>query len=196
MGNVESVYDDGCLEDVYDKHQQQKLRKIVQDYKGTITSYKKVNNYYLKSMYDLKKDEYTSKYGASQVREMTLIHSTSAINVPEIIKDNFDWRRVVRSKYGKGVSFSDDADYANCHSNRSNGTCRAFIIAKVLVSNICRGHQDLRTPHCTSDTAWGPHVFVKFRDNEFLPEHVLYYSCSGISDSKYYRRPRGINYLF
>lgn len=72
-------------------------------------------------MYKLKKEEYISKFGESGVREMTLIHSTAACKVNGIIKDNFDWRKVVRSKYGIGVSFSSDADYANCHSNRNNG---------------------------------------------------------------------------
>lgn len=186
---------DEHLEDITDGRLQARLDLIVRDYNGTITTYKKVKNAFLKAMYNLKKEEYISKHGAHNVKEKTLIHSTAVDNVLGIIRDNFDWRRVVRSKYGTGVSFSDDADYANCHSNRLNGSARAFIICKVLMSQrMCGGSQNLKIPPLDCDTSYGPHVYVKFRDNEFLPKYVLYYNCSSITTSKYYRRRR--SFLF
>lgn len=189
MARLVHCYDE-CLEDVHDAYKLEELRTIVKDYTGEITCYKKVKNGFLEAMYNLKKEEYISKYGASNVKERTLIHSTAANNVSGIIKDNFDWRRVVRSKYGVGVSFSDDADYANCHSNRSNGSARAFIIAKVLIAQMHSGHQNLSTPYPDFDTTFGNHVYVKYRDNEFLPEYVLSYNCLSVRTSKYYGRRR------
>lgn len=56
-----------------------------------------------------------------------LIHSTAAENVESIKNNNLDWRRVNRAKYGKGVAFSENADYANYHSSWSGGTCVLFI---------------------------------------------------------------------
>lgn len=34
----------------------------------------------------------------------------------ESLKSGLDWRRTRRFKYGRGVSFSDDADYANYYA--------------------------------------------------------------------------------
>lgn len=76
-------------------------------------------------MYELKKEEYKVLFKSEIVREIRMYHSTSASNAMSIIKDNLDWRRVSRVKYGQGVSFSTDPDYANFHSNTNNGmlTC-------------------------------------------------------------------------
>lgn len=54
-------------------------------------------------------------------RVIELIHSTAASNVPSIEKNNLNWRLVQRAKYGYGVSFSENADYANFHSSWSGG---------------------------------------------------------------------------
>lgn len=72
-------------------------------------------------MYELKKEEYKVLFKSAIVREIRMYHSTSAYNAMSIIKDNLDWRRVSRVKYGQGVSFSTDPDYANFHSNSNNG---------------------------------------------------------------------------
>uniref|UniRef100_A0A1B6LVC8 Poly [ADP-ribose] polymerase n=1 Tax=Graphocephala atropunctata TaxID=36148 RepID=A0A1B6LVC8_9HEMI len=84
-----------------------------------ITRVCEVKNSFLKYMYDLTKEEYKSRYG--RVTETRLFHATSEFNVNPIIQNNLDWRRVSRSKFGMGVSFSNDADYANFFSNSSNG---------------------------------------------------------------------------
>lgn len=70
-------------------------------------------------MYILKKEEYNVRYGT--VNELLLFHATSAANVDPIRKDNFDWRKVSRGKFGLGSSFSDSAQYANNLANRTIG---------------------------------------------------------------------------
>lgn len=83
-----------------------------------IRDVKKVCNNFLTGFYNLKKEEYQSR---GHIVEHTMFHSTEECNVDSIILNNLDWRRVKRGKFGIGVSFSSDADYANCHSNRNNG---------------------------------------------------------------------------
>lgn len=70
-------------------------------------------------MYYLKKEEYESRN--IDVKEEILFHATAACNVDSIIGDNLVWEKCYLCKYGRGVSFASDADYANCHSNRNNG---------------------------------------------------------------------------
>ncbi|XP_054273239.1 uncharacterized protein LOC128993385 [Macrosteles quadrilineatus] len=141
-----------------------------------ITRVTTVHNNCLKGMYELKKMEYESRYGS--VQELTLVHSTSALNVPSIIKNNLDWRRVKRNRFGKGVSFSGNAEYANHYSKRSNGEQRAFIIAKVLVSREVWGHPSIKIPPNNVDTTISNNrkVYVKYCDNEFLIEYIVYYN--------------------
>ncbi|KAG8287611.1 hypothetical protein J6590_033182 [Homalodisca vitripennis] len=76
-----------------------------------------VENSFLKAMYLLKKDEYLSRY--ETVEEKELFHVTGVDNVKSITNNNFDWRRVSRGLFGKGTSFSGDAEYANCHANHN-----------------------------------------------------------------------------
>lgn len=80
-----------------------------------IDKVEKLNNKHLYAAFMLKKCE---KPNYSVIE---LIHSTAAENVKSIEKDNLDWRRVQRAKYGYGVSFTKDADYANYHSSWSGG---------------------------------------------------------------------------
>lgn len=55
------------------------------------------------------------------VQERLLIHVTGSTNVDSIVRENFDWRRVTRGKFGVGTSFSDDAQYANRYANFNVG---------------------------------------------------------------------------
>uniref|UniRef100_A0A1B6FPT7 Poly [ADP-ribose] polymerase n=1 Tax=Cuerna arida TaxID=1464854 RepID=A0A1B6FPT7_9HEMI len=159
-----------------------------------ITRICKVKNSFLKGLYDLKKEEYKSRYG--NVTERWLFHATSEWNVDSIIKDNLDWRRVSRSKFGMGVSFSDDADYANHFSNSNNGSSRAIIIANVLISKEHCGSPAMTIPLLNYDTTTGTRngikkVYVKYNDNEFLPEYVVFYKSPEKTTSKYYTVHRG-----
>lgn len=78
-----------------------------------------IKNSFLEKMYELKKEEYNVRY--TTVNELLLFHATSAANVHSIRKDNFDWRKVSRGKFGLGSSFSDSAKYANNLANRAIG---------------------------------------------------------------------------
>lgn len=124
--------------------------------------------------YLLTKEEYVNRYG--DVTEMELFHATSALNIPSITRNNFDWRRSVRTKFGVGVSFSTSARYANWHCNPNNPSRRAMFIAKVLVHSACKGHSAMKLP-LRADTSTGNFGFVnvKFSDNEFYPTYVAYY---------------------
>ncbi|XP_054267165.1 uncharacterized protein LOC128989311 [Macrosteles quadrilineatus] len=186
-GNTNGEYEEAA--DVFDDLSQ-RLKITISLPNVDITRVTIVHNNYLEGMYELKKMEYKSRYGS--VQEVTLVHSTSAYNVTSIIKDNLDWRRVTRNKYGKGVSFSDDADYANFHSNRGNGEKRAFIVAKVLVSTKLIGHGSMVIPPLNVDTSISNtgKVYVKYSDNEFLIKYIVYYNAPDRTKSKHYRRPR------
>lgn len=82
-----------------------------------------------------------------------------------------------RAKFGKGVSFSPSAAYANQECSRSNGLQRAIIIAKVLVGKIQGGVRNQLLPSSNYDTTVGNFgsVYVKYYDDEFYPEYVVYY---------------------
>jgi hypothetical protein len=124
--------------------------------------------------YLLKKEEYLQRHGI--VKELELFHATSPDNVPSITRNNLDWRRSVRTKFGEGVSFSPNASYANLHCNRNNPPSRAMFIAKVLFHSACGGHSAMKLP-VPADTSTGNSgsVFVKYSDNEFYPTYVAYY---------------------
>lgn len=154
-----------------------------------ITGMEKVTNSFLRSSYELKKAEYGAKQKA--VREVQLLHATAAGKVDSICKENFDWRLIFRAKFGKGTSFSPNADYANCHCNRKNGFRRAFIVTSVIMADEDEGCENLNIPFGNNDTTTNHNglVYVKYQDNEFLPLFVVYYECpdSMISGSQYYR---------
>ncbi|XP_049948038.1 protein mono-ADP-ribosyltransferase PARP12-like [Schistocerca serialis cubense] len=141
-----------------------------------VRSVVKVMNPYLWCCYQLKKAEYMNRYGS--VREITLYHATSESNVDSIIKSNLDWRRSWRIKFGQGVSFSPSPSYANTYCNRSSGIYRAMIAVKVLVHTTSLGGSSTILPPKGIDTTVGNRgqVYVKYCDNEFYPEHVIYYT--------------------
>lgn len=141
-----------------------------------VTSIVKIKNPYLWSCYQLKKAEYRNRYG--DVDELTLYHATAEDNAENITSENFDWRRSVRTKFGRGVSFSPDPEYANRYCNKNIGCKRAMIVASVLVSNECQGFYSTKIPAAGHDTTVGNknRVYVKYSDNEFYPEYVIYYT--------------------
>lgn len=76
---------------------------------------KKLRNPYLYTAFLLKQQE------LNDCEVVELIHSTAACHVPAIKADNLNWRYVKRSKYGCGVSFSFNPDYADFHSAFNGG---------------------------------------------------------------------------
>jgi hypothetical protein len=151
------------------------VHSINMTFQPKIDSIIRVQNPYLWGSYLLKKEEYL-KHG--YVTEHTLFHATAAENVMSIAQNNFDWRRVKRSRYGQGVSFSPSAAYANTYCNQNIGFRRALILAKVLVMKEARGGYGTKIPPSLCDTTIGKSgkVVVKYSDNEFYPLFVAYYT--------------------
>lgn len=71
-------------------------------------------------MYLLCKEELSNN--DSNVNEKTLYHATSPKNAVNIAKNNINWRKTIRSRFGVGVCFSDSPIYANRYSNSKGGT--------------------------------------------------------------------------
>jgi len=136
----------------------------------------RVQNPYLWGCYLLKKDECIKRSGYS-VTERELFHVTSQSNIDSITKNNLDWRRSVRTKYGCGVSFSPSATYAHIWCNRNVGYNRALIVARLLVGSSHDGEYSTQLPRGSCDTTVGnsDQVYVKYYDHEFYPEYVIYY---------------------
>lgn len=79
-------------------------------------------------MYLLRKEEMQLNNGkANDLEEMMLYHVTSKSRAENALADSgLDWRRTERSKYGCGVSFSDNIEYADYHANKA--TSKGIII--------------------------------------------------------------------
>jgi hypothetical protein len=137
----------------------------------------RVQNPYLWGCYLLKKAECANRSGCS-VTEKVLFHATGQSNIDSITENNLDWRRSFRTKFGCGVSFSPSAKYANTWCNRDIGSSRALIVATVLMGSSHVGDYDTVLPREGYDTTVGyfGKVYVKYYDNEFYPEYVVYYS--------------------
>lgn len=86
-----------------------------------------MQNNFLEALYLLKKAEIKIRHG--QVSEQYMIHITGKDKVNSIIRNNFDWRRVMRAQFGKGTSFSKDATYAN---HRANWMAGRFYLCKCI----------------------------------------------------------------
>lgn len=71
-------------------------------------------------MYLLRKEEMLAQNDRSDVRELLLYHVTTRSKGEQSLERGLDWRLTRRSKFGCGVSFSDDADYADFYANHSN----------------------------------------------------------------------------
>ncbi|PNF31721.1 hypothetical protein B7P43_G12171 [Cryptotermes secundus] len=136
----------------------------------------RIQNPYIWGCYTLKKNEYEHRLG-SAVKELELFHATAQSNVDSIAANNLDWRRTKRAKFGKGVSFSPRAHYANKYCNYNAGTERALILTRVLVGKCHKGKYWMKSPKEGYDTTIGnsKSVYVKYEDNEFYPEYVAYY---------------------
>jgi hypothetical protein len=146
--------------------------------RNKIDKVERVQNPYLWGSYVLKKEEYINYLGFGIVCEEKMFHATAKENVYSIVQNNFDWRRTKRTRYGHGVSFSPSAEYANTYCNQNAGSARALILARVLVAMATKGHYGTKLPPPPFDTTTGKNgkVVVKYADNEFYPEYVLYYT--------------------
>lgn len=73
-------------------------------------------------MYLLRKEEMQlqDENSGNKVQEVLLYHVTTESKGVQSLKNGLDWRRTRRSKFGRGVSFSDNCDYANFYANFSS----------------------------------------------------------------------------
>lgn len=149
-------------------------RKMSGSFVKKINKIVKVYNPYLYSHFLIKKAEYESR---GPVRIEELYHDTAKNNVDSILRTNLDWRRVCRGRFGRGVSFSPNPEYASTWSTRHNGCNRAMIVCDVLIGKSVevRDLYNLSLPDCDTAIGNNSNVYVKFYDNEFYPTHVIYY---------------------
>ncbi|XP_072396687.1 protein mono-ADP-ribosyltransferase PARP12-like [Diabrotica undecimpunctata] len=149
-------------------------------------SIEKVHNPYLLIQYGLKKYEYTRK-GISY-SERLLFHGTKKANIDNICRNNFNWRlkgTAVGSRFGQGVCFASVAYFSTHYCDE--GYNKVMIIAKVLISNSCRGNTDMAIPPYNFDTSTDDkqNVYVKYNDNTFYPTYLIHFG--GIDYKKKYR---------
>lgn len=79
-------------------------------------------------MYLLSKEELSKTYGDSNVNEKTLYHATSPRNATDIAKNNIDWRKTKRSRFGIGACFSNCPIYANRYSSSKGGRYITYML--------------------------------------------------------------------
>lgn len=79
-----------------------------------------MNNPQLFGSYLLCKEELEAT-NDNEVEEKILYHATSELNAREIAKNNIDWRRTRRARFGIGACFSSCPRYAHQYSSQSGG---------------------------------------------------------------------------
>ncbi|KAF5273469.1 hypothetical protein FQA39_LY07486 [Lamprigera yunnana] len=154
---------------------EQLSRKVSGNFNLGVTRITRVENRHLYGLFLINKEEYESR-GFTVVKE--LYHDTGRDKVQNILNKNLDRRYAHRVKYGRGVSFSPNPNYANQESSRHNGTSRAMIVADVLVHQYETVYSTVDLPSQGCDTTIGNdgQVYVKYYDNEFYPKFVIYYN--------------------
>ncbi|XP_025413576.1 uncharacterized protein LOC112685788 isoform X2 [Sipha flava] len=165
----------------------------------------KVHNVYATHMYGLyllRREEIRLETGAADC-EMTLYHVTTEQRAKESLEHGLDWRRTKRSRFGRGVSFSDDADYADYFAdNRTGEVKRVIMVCTVLVhktsTKIVKPNSGLSIPPENADTTMSPNgrVYVKYNDYEFYPLHFVYYErrLEDLSMSRYFNKNHKNNF--
>lgn len=140
----------------------------------------RIESPFLYAQYLLKKDEYVE---SGDCKEKQLYHCTAQNNVNSIANINLDFRRVSRVKYGKGVSFSPSAAYANKEASHYCGLERAMLICDVLIGKCHIGDRNTFLPLNGYDTTQDivGNVYVKYYDDEFYPKYAIYYSISKLN---------------
>lgn len=77
-----------------------------------------------------------------------------------------------RARFGKGVSFTYDAEYAVRHATKSS----VFIVAGVLIAQSNPGDWDDTLPNDLNDTTTGytEDVCIKYYDSDFYPYYIVW----------------------
>lgn len=72
-------------------------------------------------MYPLHKEELELDCDSNNAREKILFHATSISNSKSIAKNNIDWRKTERTRFGRGAYFSPCPYYANKYAGFKEG---------------------------------------------------------------------------
>ncbi|XP_022168125.1 probable serine/threonine-protein kinase DDB_G0267686 [Myzus persicae] len=155
-----------------------------------------VNAPQMYGMYLLRKEEMRLAHVGQSDKELILYHVTTKSRAVESLKNGLDWRRTRRSKFGNGVSFSDDADYANYYADKfTKEDSRVIIVCAVLVNKTHRvsgkrNEGNLIVPPGSVDTTVSPNgrVYVKYNDYDFYPLYFMHYQRTPehLNESKYF----------
>ncbi|XP_059485369.1 protein mono-ADP-ribosyltransferase PARP12-like [Neocloeon triangulifer] len=137
-----------------------------------------VENSYVYLMYLTKRHEHYREFIS---QEHCCFHGTNSNNAPNIVANNLNWRffgRAVGFVHGQGVYFSKkplvSAAYAVMHKQNA-----CMLVAKVLVASMAAGNSNTKLPPQFYDTTGtGDDILVKYSDNEFYPEYIVYFSRS------------------
>lgn len=144
---------------------------------ASVSQIQKIQNQFLMSRYILKMEEYKAK--KIPFTEKLLFHGTKLENVASICLDNFDWRKVRKSKFGHGVSFSPKSTYALHYCTRNRRENKVMLVAKVLIGRSCSGESGMTLPGnlCDTTTNEDKSVIVKYNDDEFYPAFLIHFSA-------------------
>ncbi|XP_050053163.1 uncharacterized protein LOC114128066 isoform X1 [Aphis gossypii] len=172
------------------KHIRQIKREVHETFPDCYIDWiEKVNVPQMYGMYLLRKKEMQLNDGkANDVEEMRLYHVTAKSRAKNSLKNSgLDWRRTERSRYGCGVSFSDNITYADYHANKSTSEGdRVIMICSVLVDETYKvNHKrnkgyNLIVPPGTADTTVSSDgcVYVKYNDFDFYPLYFVHYQSN------------------
>nr|XP_022900292.1 uncharacterized protein LOC111413521 [Onthophagus taurus] len=145
-------------------------------------SLKKIEKVYCPSLYE----RYKSKKANREKRgyknfEKRLMYVTDVRNIEAIMRSSLKWRRMHCYKLKTGVSFSENAEYADKNVTWNVGKNRAMIIADVLVGKADVGGYCTELPLNGGDvTPENRRVYVKFYGDEFIPRFIVYYTYNEI----------------
>ncbi|CAH0549524.1 unnamed protein product [Brassicogethes aeneus] len=151
----------------------------------------RVENPFILAQYYLKKVQIGKRN--STVMECNYFHGTKGENLEPICLNNFNWRKVIKGKFGRGVSFSPRSDYSK-HSTRlfnisitpmlknsllaiktNEQQFNAMFLCKVLQGKCQGGAPFIKVPQKQFDTTTNGKgtVFVKYEDFEFYPQYII-----------------------
>ena len=150
----------------------------------------RIQNPFLKKMFDEKKSELTKLYQSHHVplQEKLLFHGTSTSVVKSICEQNFDWRRSGESTgtiHGQGAYFALNSSYSHSYASAESDGTRLLFLAKVHVGLMCKGQSSMRYPPAwkstiqydtTVDDTVNPTIFVKYGIHEYYPAYLIQYS--------------------
>ncbi|CAG0901880.1 unnamed protein product [Darwinula stevensoni] len=153
----------------------------------TVQGVERVQNPYLWEMYQNRRDLFLKQHDRDlkRLNEKYLWHGTSRENLDNICERNLDWRRHginVGQIYGQGTYFTDDpllaARYAQSSPSHRNEKC--MLLMRVLVGKCALGNGSMTMPpdgyETTADNVLSPKIFVKYHDQDYYPEYVLYFT--------------------